>query len=269
MARKAPDAEFWELIHPYTGVVADTQPTARGFGSDLTAVVECEKGPWFVKAMRNRPGGRRDSIQREGLINTAVQPISPPLRWLVESAGWIVLGFEVVAGRRSSFKPDSPDLPAVVEVVDQMGQLPVPEVARNWHESRWDRFTPEGDEKLFQGETLLYTDINESNLMIGEDQTWAVDWSWPTVGAGFIDPACLVVQFIAAGHTAEDAEGWAAGCKTWADADRTALDAFAMANARMYRTFADRRPDATWLEAMATAASDWVVHRGLRGLAAE
>jgi hypothetical protein len=56
--------------------------------------------------------------------------------------------------------------------------------------------------------------------MIGDRRTWIVDWpSWPTVGAAFIDPACLVVQLIAAGHTAEQAEARAAECKGWANAN--------------------------------------------------
>lgn len=36
---------------------------------------------------------------------------------------------------------------------------------------------------------------------------------------------------------------------------------FAAANASMYRKLADRRPDATWLAAMATAARTWAAYR--------
>lgn len=51
------EPDLWALALPHTGPVAVVSPTRYGFGSDLTAIVACERGPFFVKAMRNRPGG--------------------------------------------------------------------------------------------------------------------------------------------------------------------------------------------------------------------
>jgi hypothetical protein len=264
MSRDLAVPELWALVRPFTGEAVRVQPTARGFSSDVSAVVTCEKGPFFVKAIRNRPGGRRDSIIRERLINPYVCPVSPALRWDAEDDEWIVLGFEAVEGRSSGFEPDSPDLPEVVDVLNRIGKLGLPEVAQGWPETRWDRFAvDEADAALFQGEALLHTDINPSNVMIGDQDNWAVDWAWPTRGAAFIDAACLVVQLVAAGHSAESAESWVAGCTAWAGADPTAVDAFAAATLRMHRTFADRHPEASWLTAMAEAARSWADHRGV------
>ncbi|WP_405677875.1 hypothetical protein OG292_26155 [Streptomyces sp. NBC_01511] len=244
--------------------MAEVRRTARGFSSDLTVLVECEKGPFFVKAVRNRPGGRRDSIAREGLINPFVRPISPALRWQEEDDGWIALGFELVHGRSSDFAPGSPDLPAVVDTLSRIGELGLPEIARDWAETRWDRFArDETDAAHFQGNTLLHTDINPSNFMIGGQDTWAVDWSWPTHGAAFIDPACLVVQLVAAGHSAEAAEAWAGHCTAWTSADPRAIDVFAAATPRVYRACVERKPDAAWLTSMVTAAESWAGHRGV------
>ncbi|GAA1175078.1 hypothetical protein GCM10009654_35350 [Streptomyces hebeiensis] len=266
MSRTAPGPEFWDLIRLHTGDLADVRPTPRGFSSDLTALVESEKGRFFVKAMANRPGGRRDSIVRERLINPAVQPISPALRWHTENDAWVVLGFEAVEGRTSDFAPDSPDLPAIVGVIDRIGELGLPPVAHDWPETRWNRFAAHpADVSLFQGEALLHTDINPSNLLVGDGNTWAVDWSWPTRGAAFIDPACLVVQLIAAGHSVESAESCASDCAAWARADPKAIDAFAAATSRMHRAFAERRPGVQWLGAMGEAARSWAAHRGVEG----
>ncbi|MET4921668.1 phosphotransferase [Streptomyces sp. PSRA5] len=252
------------LIYPYTGDLEDVQRTARGFSSDLTAVVECEKGPFFVKAVRNRPGGRRDSIIREGLINPFVRPISPALRWQAEDDGWIALGFERLRGRSSDFAPGSPDLPAIVDTVGRIGEIGLPGIARDWAETRWNRFArDETDAARFQGNTLLYTDIHPSNFMIGGPDTWAVDWSWPTHGAAFIDPACLVVQLVAAGHRAEAAEAWAGHCEAWTSTDPKAIDVFAAATLRMYEVFVERKPDAAWLKSMVAAAESWTEHRGV------
>lgn len=121
-----PGAGFWALLNPHTGDLGDVRRTARGFSSDLTAIVECEKGPFFVKAMRNRPGGRRDSLIREALVNPFVVPLAPALKWQAENDEWIVLGFEAVEARGAKFDVDSPDLRAVVGLLGRIGELPCP-----------------------------------------------------------------------------------------------------------------------------------------------
>ncbi|MFH0243494.1 hypothetical protein ACGRHY_13920 [Streptomyces sp. HK10] len=147
------------------------------------------------------------------LINPAVRSVSPALRWHAENDAWVVLGFDTVEGRAADFSPGSPALLAVVGLVNRIGELDLPEVAREWPETRWERFTKdESQAALLQGDDLPYTDINPNNMMIGKHTAWAVDWSWPTHGAGFIDPACLVVQLIAAGHSPESAESRVSVC---------------------------------------------------------
>ncbi|WP_240965483.1 protein kinase [Streptomyces zingiberis] len=202
-------------------------------------------------------------MARERLINPSVHAFSPELRWHAESDEWIALGFEVVEGRSSDFGPNSGDLGAVVGLLDGLRGVPLPIEAGDWQETRWDRFAPEGTTEFFRGDTLLFTDVNPDNFVIGERRSWIVDWSMPTRGAGFIDPACLVVQLLAAGHSAEQAEEWAARCKGWVDADASAIDAFAMATLRMNKRQAERFPEAEWLGAMAEAAETWAGHRGV------
>ena len=255
--------EFMATIRPHTGEVTRVRPSSRGFGSASTVVVDCEKGPVFVKAVPNRPGGRRDSLVREGLINSYVRPISPALHWQAEDDAWTVLGFEVVHGRPADFTPGSPHLPAVLDLLARIGDLPLPAIASDWPETRWDRYTPDpADTERLRGDALLYTDINPGNLLIGDHGSWAVDWSWPTRGAAFIDPACLIVQLIAVGHSPASAETQAQALPAWKNADPAAVQVFAVANLRMYTTSADRNPDATWLTAMADATARWLQHRG-------
>ncbi|WP_039941165.1 phosphotransferase [Streptomyces himastatinicus] len=264
MDNDSPGTEaLWALVRPHTGEQPAVEPTSRGNGSDVTAVITCENGPVFVKACPNRPGGRRASIIRERLVNPSVRTVSPKLLWHAQNDEWIALGFEPVEGRSSDFTPVSADLPRIAAVLDQIKDLPLPPEACNWRETRWNRFADEKDADLFKGDTLLFTDVNPDNFMIGNERIWVVDWSWPTRGAAFIDPACLVVQLIAAGHTAEAAERWAAECRAWADADSAAIDAFAAATLRMNRSQADRYPEAAWLEDMAAAARTWASHRGV------
>ncbi|WP_459250992.1 phosphotransferase [Streptomyces youssoufiensis] len=263
MQHDRPGPDFWSLIHPFTGNRTSVGSTERGFDADLTAVVECEKGPFFVKAMRNRQGGRRNSILRERAVASTVRPIAPALVWEAEDDDWIVLGYEVVSGRRADFTAGSPDLSVVAELINQLRTLPAPNVAQAWAETRWDRFTEPGTAQLSRGGTLLHTDIHPSNVMVGDGRSWLVDWSWPTLGAAFIDPACMVVQLISTGHTPAQAETWAGQCEGWAKADPATLDAFARATYRMWVTRAEGRPDESWLGAMVTAAQEWTRHRGL------
>ncbi|ARZ72597.1 hypothetical protein SMD11_7021 [Streptomyces albireticuli] len=261
-----PDGHFRHLILPYTGNVTHVQVPDRGFSSDFSAVIDSEKGRFFVKAMFNNPGGRKDSILRERAINPYVQPLSPRLLWSVDGddAGWIILGFEAIEERGLDFEPGSPDLPLAVDLLNRAASLELPDIARDWREDRWDAYVNSEDElMLLRGDALLHTDINPSNLTVGEAGAWIIDWSWPTRGPGFIDPACLVVQLIAAGHTPESAESWAAGCTAWANADPQAIDAFAAADLRMHRQLAERTPNESWLADMATAAQAWAEHRGI------
>lgn len=257
-----PESEILHLIQEHTGPVVEIRRTERGSSSDLTAVVDCARGPFFVKVMRNRPGGRLKSLLRERRINAYLGHLSPRLLWDVEAEDWVVLGFEVVDGRSADFAPDSPDLPLVVDAIGEIGRMPLPQIAQDWTETRWDRFASDSSQaELFRGDSLLYTDINPNNFLVVKRRVWAVDWAWPTRGAGFIDPAVLVVQLIAAGHTPEGAEKWADQLPAWRKAAPQAIDAFASANLRLYEAAADRKPDEDWLKAMVAACQAWTDHR--------
>jgi hypothetical protein len=253
-----------ELIQPHTGVLEDVRPTARGFSSDFLAVVKCDNGSFFVKAMENKPGRRRTSIICERAINPFVRAVSPPLLWHAEDDAWIALGFEAVDGRPSDLTPDSPDMPAVIDLINRLGELGLPTVAQRWRERRWDRFAAdEAEAELFRGDALLHTDINPSNMLIGDSGSWVVDWAGSSRGAALIDPAELVMQLVASGHSPESAESWAGRCKAWVNADPKAIDAFAAANVRMFRARARERPDESWFEAMAEATGAWATYRSV------
>ena len=261
MAKPDPGEDFWALISPFTGEIRTVCHTERGYSADVTAIVDCAGGSVFVKAI-HEPSPHTSSFAREAQINPHVREVSPALRWQLHQDSWIVLAFDVVLGRHSDFAPGSPDLPAVADAVNALGMIARPVVANDWTENRWDRFTD--DPSLFVGNALLYTDINPDNFLVTSHGISVVDWSWPTLGAAFIDPACLVVQLIASGHSSEDAEGWAQRCIAWQSADPKTIDSFAMATLRMYRRFEKLDP-APWRQEMTKAVATWTAHRGLFG----
>jgi hypothetical protein len=257
MRKPDPGSEFWALIEPYTGTISEAHHTERGYSSDVTVIVECAAGQLFLKAVRE-PSRQASSLAREAEINPYVRSVSPALRWHLHDQGWIVLAFDAVSGKYADFRPGSPDLPAVADAVNAIGAIDCPDVARDWPETRWDRFTDHP--AAFAGDTLLYTDVNPDNLLVGSVGVSVVDWSWPTRGAGFIDPACLAVQLVSAGHTPAGAEEWAQRCTAWQSAEQGAIDAFAAATVRMYEHFENRDP-APWRKAMTEAAAAWATHR--------
>lgn len=257
MPKTDPGAEFWSLIAPRTGAVSAVRHAERGFTSTLSAVVECESGPVFLKALE-LPSRDAVCFDRESQINEHVAAVAPRLQWRVRTEDWYVLAFAYAPGRTADFAPGSGDLAAVVETVNRLSSLECPPVASDWVEWRWDRFTDRPE--LFKGDDLLHTDINPSNFVVQGDSAALVDWAYPTRGAGFIDPACLVIQLIASGHSAADAERWVAGCGAWKRADPAALDAFSVANVRLHQETVKRDP-ADWCAAMLRAAEAWATLR--------
>jgi hypothetical protein len=248
------------LIEHYEGPILEAARTPRGFTSDYTGIIRTASRRVFIKAARD-PGRLVSSLEREAAINPAIQHIAPALHWQARGPGWLALGFQHAPGTHARLTPGSPDLPAVTRAIDRISATPLPPAAQHWPENRYDRHAS-GTAALLAGRALLHGDINPDNLLVAPDgEVTIVDWSWPTHGAAFIDPACLAVQLIAAGHTPAQAEGWAARCTAWREADPAALNAFAAATVRMHQRFEQRDPQ-PWRKAMTTAATDWAQHRG-------
>lgn len=250
------------LVRPIMGEVFDARISSHGHNTN-TYVVNTESGQAFIKAVPNRPGGRRDSLNREKIINPYVQSFSPAVLWNTENDEWVALGFDVIDGRAADFTPSSPDLDRVVDTVNDVGGISLPTMAQDWIETRWDRFAVDEYEcSLLRGNTLLYTDMNPENFIFNDRTVQLVDWAWPTRGAAFIDPACLVLQLIAAEHDPAEAEAWIERCGAWMAADSQSISVFISATIRMYREFSERNPSMTWIADILYAAQKWESYRG-------
>jgi len=256
------DSTIIDLIRPHAGKVENVK-AAHGYGASTTALVETAKGRFFVKAT---PQGSRDleSARREAAINPFVRSVAPAVQWQTENDDWFVVGFEAVEGRAADFLPGSEDLPVVVDTLNRVSALPLPEVARDWVEIRWDRFAAEREKEHLRGDALSHTDIHGRNFLLGGGQAWLVDWEWPTRATPAAMPTCLAVQLVSSGHSPESAEAWVSKTVAWEASSPESLSAVARANARMNRWFAGLRPDEKWLGALAVAAEAWAEHLGGR-----
>ncbi|MEE2037464.1 protein kinase [Nocardiopsis sp. CT-R113] len=257
--------ELNDLITHRVGPLVSVAPTRGGYSNATTVVVTSASGERvFVKAVPDRPGGRLDEALREAAVAPYTGGLSPALLWQERRAGWLVLGFEAITGRPTDFAPGSTDLPVLIEAVNRTNTLPVPEVASEWEETRWDRFTPEEDLPLMRGNALTHADLHPRNALISEEgRMWFVDWSWPTLASPVVTPSCLAVQLVASGHTPAEAEQWVSGVEAWKHHPEAAR-VFARADAGLQRSFAERWPDEAWVDAMAAAAEAWAKRLGAR-----
>jgi hypothetical protein len=242
-----------------TGPVRSARTASAGKNSAIAAILDTRHGSVFVKGLpAERPGH-----VREAEVNPYVREVAAPLLWHTVVAGWRLLGFAHTAGRHANYTPGSGDLPRVVATMRHLGQLPCPDLpALKRAEQRWASHVEHGpDLVLLRGKTLLHTDYAPDNVLVNGGAAKLIDWAWPTRGAGFIDPACLVVRLIHAGHTPAQAEAIVSPLPVWSCANREAINAFAAALVSMWTEIAAADPDAVWKQRMASAAQGWRKHR--------
>jgi hypothetical protein len=249
-------------VEARTGRVRAARTASAGVNSELAAVLDTDEGTVFVKGL---PADHRGAAwqRREAAINPYVRPVSPALLWHDIAAGWDVLAFECVDdARHADYAPGSPDLDRVVAVMRDLAAIGCPDLPELRHAPRrWARYTAPGDPlALLDGDALLHTDVTPLNILVSPSRTHIIDWAWPTSGAAFIDPACLLIRAMVTGHDAEQAEALAARCPGWTDADPAAIDVFARVNVNLWDQLArdDPRP---WKLEVARAALDWATYR--------
>ncbi|MEV0111356.1 phosphotransferase [Nocardia sp. NPDC050799] len=148
---------------------------------------------------------------------------APAVWFTLEIDGWQVLVFDDVNGRHPRF--DQPtELAAALAVVENLARMltpnPLPGVPTlaaahgpdfsGWREladggpsgdlDEWSRrnldglaVLESGWERATVGQTLLHTDLRADNMLVRPDGTvMVVDWSWPSVGAAWVDLVFLV-----------------------------------------------------------------------------
>jgi hypothetical protein len=247
-------------VEAHTGPVTHAKTASEGLNSALAAFLYTPSGTVFVKGL-HRDHRQVVSQQREAMIAPYVLAVSPRLLWQVEVDGWNVLGFEYIEGRHADYTPGSADLPKVIDAMRLLDTIPCPDLPLKRAEQRWVEHVDDAAAlELLAGDSLLHTDWNPVNVLISDGTARIIDWAWPTRGAGWVDPACLVVRLMAAGHTPREAEDWARQVPAWNTASTEAVDTFASAACRMWAEIAEANP-APWTRDMAAAAQGWTEYR--------
>jgi hypothetical protein len=189
-------------IEDRTGPITGARIATEGQNSPLAAVIDARDGTVFAKGM---PSGHRRVITqaREAAVAPLVGAISPALLWHFDEAGWNVLGYQYAPGRHADYSPGSPDLDRLVRLMDRLGAIKVPGDAGLFKRAE-DRWRPYLDDQetaaVFAGPVLTHSDWSPDNVLVSEHRAWLIDWAWPTLGAGWTDPACWVLRLMASGH---------------------------------------------------------------------
>ncbi len=244
-----------------TGRVLEESPTRYGARSALTSALSTESGLFFVKAAP-ADGQYAKGLRNEAAVNPYMKHLAAPLLWQIEAEGWLLLGFEHVAGRHEVYAPGSASLDSLTRLLHELADLPCPDVVTGSVARTW---AGDGHElaEAMSGGSLLHTDLNPANLLLCESgRAVLTDWAWVSRGAAWVEIALVLPRLIGHGHTAAQAEEWAAQFPAWRTAPPHALDAFAARNLRRWEEAAARGGDAAaWPTAMREATRQWHGHR--------
>jgi hypothetical protein len=250
-------------VEARTGTVLGAETVSQGLNSEIAARLVTEKGACFVKGLRTSHP-RAWTQRREVEVNPFLREdrIAPALLWHVEEEGWVLLGFEALAGHHADYAPGSADLPEVAALLRRLGNVRCPGVELREVGQRLAAYVDHpADAEHFAGDALAHTDLNNENVIVNGSSARLVDWAWASRGAAWLDAAYWTVWLIAAGgHAPASAETWAARVPAWHTARREALTAFAQATANLWEDIAGPDPD-PWTARILRASREWARYR--------
>lgn len=248
-------------IEEVTGPVESAASANAGLNSAVAARLSTATGDRFCKAL---PADHRWvwTQRREADIAPHLPGVAPALVARLDIDGWDVLLFEALDGHHADYSPGSPDLPAVVALLDAIAALPCPTIElRDAGERLRNYVTDPADLHHFTGPALLHTDLNNANVIVSAGRARIVDWGWATRGAPWLDAGYWVVWLIASGHDPAEAEQWASKTPTWNTATDAGLHTFAEAQAALWAEIGARDPDDPWTARLVHASHRWARFR--------
>jgi len=252
-----------QAIEVRTGPITRVRIATAGQNSPLAAIVHTRDGKVFVKGLpSDHP--RVITQAREAAVAPLVNEISPTLLWHFDEAGWNVLGYEHADGRHADYAPGSSDLDWLVQLMEALSAIRVlddPGPLKR-AEDRWKPYLDDPETaSVFAGPVLTHSDWTPDNVLVSVHRAWLIDWAWPTLGAGWTDPACWVLRLMASGgHTAYEAEWQASRLPACAAPHPAHTDLAAAPNVRLWTEVAQSSAS-TWTTKMAQAAQSWSAYR--------
>ncbi|GAA0967279.1 hypothetical protein [Actinocorallia libanotica] len=250
--------EVRDAVQRELGDVAGIEAISEGLNSDITLTAETRSGRLFIKGARLDDNLKARQLRREVSINPYVTHLSPKIRLQIERAGWLIVGFDHIEGRRADYSPLSPDIPLVLDLLGRLSETPCPDIPlRPVDRSAYAR--PE-DLHRFSGEALAHADLNPDNVRITADRrAYLVDWARYVRSAPWSDAAAFAMCLMTCGHTPRDAEHILSTLPVWKALEPGDLDAVAYYQSAMRSTWKPRLDP--WTNASVAAARRWFDYR--------
>ncbi|MGW7008697.1 phosphotransferase [Streptomyces sp. NPDC054933] len=207
-----------------TGRVSSSQSVMDGLTCATASALSTARGRVFAKGVPVGDGRGCQAQRWEAVVNPAVRTASPALWWQVIADGWDLLVFEHVEGQHADLSRRS-DRRLVAEVLRSVQQVQAPVDVPPFAE-RFTGVLDRGQLDLLAGSSLLHTDTNPHNLLVGADRAWLIDWAMPAAGPAWVDVAYTTVRLLEADVPDSEALAWAAQFPSWRAADPAAVGAF-------------------------------------------
>jgi Ser/Thr protein kinase RdoA (MazF antagonist) len=278
-----------EAIEAECGPVAAAVSPPAGRNSDLSATVHTRAGEvLFCKGVETAADSRKTQMHRhEAWVNSSLPELAPRLLWRVETDGWLVHGFERVAGQHADLSPGSPDLQLVAAAVTELRRtltpspVEAPRLADQWGRlAAWRRLWHQPPDdldpsvrehiesfvdweyrafELVDGDALCHTDLHALNILVS-GRARVIDWAWSRRCAGWVDPAFLVLRLIEMGHPPAEAELWAEAVPAWRSTSEEARTAFSVAVWGIWE-YLQRAAPAPHRAELSAVAQTWATYR--------
>jgi hypothetical protein len=198
------------------------QPVTDGCDSEFAAILTVPFGQ-FAFCRGVRVGGAAARIARvESRIGRVLPGCAARVRWQVEVAGWLVLGFDHIDGRPANLSPGSRDFllvvgalvdcareltPSPVQAVPVLGEVmgrvepwralrdQPSELLGSWARSKAAAFAAQEPAALemVSGRTLAHADIREQTLLVGAHTDVQAQVSALRVRAHVVGWACATL----------------------------------------------------------------------------
>ncbi|MFG1766908.1 phosphotransferase family protein [Micromonospora parva] len=235
------------------GGTFDVTPASSGDHAETAWTVRGPAGHIFVKAASGELSVR--SLRYELAVTRAIDRHPPAVLWQFESDGWLVVGTEHLPGPHPDLSPGSTHLDLLLATLTALQETPAP--GETW-------FTPAArlgfTHPAMDGETLIHSDLNPTNMIATPVGLRIVDWAWATKAAPWVELALLIPWLIGSGHSAHQAEQWLAQLPAWTATDHQVLDNFASKNATKWAAKSQQNTG-RWVRDLAVWTGEWADHR--------
>jgi hypothetical protein len=168
-----------QAIEARTGPITGVRIATAGRNSPLAAIINTRDGRMFAKGLPSDHHGVITQA-REVAVAPLVSDISPALLWHFDEAGWNVLCYEYADGRHADYTPGSPDLDRLVQLMDALSAIKVPDDPQPFKraEDRWKPYLDDPETaSVFAGPVLTHSDWTPDNVLVSAHRAWLVDWA--------------------------------------------------------------------------------------------